>query len=64
MEIKRIRKSQKNVYLTFDDGESTSVKKLPIAKYEYARLFNNLDFLEAVSIMTTEKDLDDALIAV
>lgn len=63
-EIKRVRRSEKNVYLTIDDGVYTSVKKMPIAKYEYAKQFNNADFLEAASMMTTERDLDDSLSAV
>lgn len=62
--IERIRKSKKNIYLTIDDGIYTSVKKLPIEKYEYAKQFNNPDFLDAVSTLTTERDLDDSLDAV
>ena len=62
--IKNIRQSKKNVYLTIDDGEYTSVKKLSIEKYKYAKQFNNPDFLNIVSEITTERDLNDALDAV
>ena len=62
-EIVKLRKSKKNVYLHIVDGDMYSVKKMPIAKYEYAKCFGD-DFLNIVSTPTTERDLADSYRAV
>ncbi len=62
-EIVKRRKSEKNMYLHIIDGDTYSVKKMPIAKYEYAKHFGD-DFLNAASTLTTERDLSDSYRAV
>ena len=61
------RKSAKMVYIELDD-ETTNfwgVKKLPIQKFEYAKMFHNMDFLSAVAQWTdADRDETDAMLAV
>ena len=62
--IENIRRSSRNIYLTINEDDIISVKKLSIAKYEYAKQFGNSDFLNAVSTLTTERDIEDSYSAV
>ena len=61
--IEKVRRSSRNIYLTINEDDIISIKKLPIAKYEYAKQFGNSDFINAVSVLTTEKDIEDIFTA-
>ena len=63
-QITKKRKSNKFVYLHIIDGDMYSVKKMPIKSYEYAATFNNPDLLNAASILTNDRDVDDSYSAV
>lgn len=58
------RRSNKYIYLHFDDGVYYSVHKLPIDKYTQALALcngkENLDFLYQISTRTNDRDVDDS----
>lgn len=62
------RKSSKYVYISLDDEENKyyGVKKLPIEKFNWAKKFQNMNFLSAVSLPTkgSGRDEDDAMVSV
>lgn len=68
-EIKHKRKSDRNVFIHFDNEEERffGVKKIPISDYNYAvKLYGreNPDFLFKVSKKTSERDIVESYNAV
>ena len=58
------RKSKNYVYLHVIDDDTYSVKKMKTDDYNFAAGFNNPDFLNMVSVLTTDKDIADSYYAV
>lgn len=58
--ITRVRVSDKNAYIDIEDEILFAVKKMPIDKFRYAEKFGNADFIERISIDTTDRDFNDA----
>lgn len=68
-EIQSRRKSNKNVFIHFDNEEESffGVKKLPIKDYDYAVKLcgrENPDFLFKVSKTTSERDIVESYHAI
>lgn len=59
-EIYRTSQSARNVYIEMSDDEYWGLKKLPRAKYEWAKQFKNPDFLAEAAVWTTERDFNDS----
>lgn len=45
------------VFLHIEDDEAIGIKKLSLAKFDFAKKFKNMDFLDKVSSWTNERDL-------
>ncbi len=64
-QIFHTNRSATNVYIDFIDDEEdiAGARKLPIAVYEWARQFHNVDFLVRASRPTTDRDIEDSMFA-